>query len=378
MDLIPVTKAQQAEGVVTIDQARRQLIGVRTAPVTRGPMVLAFRSVGLVSYDESALADVNLKVKGWITKLYVDKPGQHVVRGQKLFDLYSPELYNSQQDFLLATKGAASAAAPGGASRIEGLARGARERLRLLGMGDPQIDAIAKSGAASENIAFTAPASGYVIEKNLVEGGSVEPGTRLYRIAALSKVWVEAEVYEANLASVRVGQHADVTLDYLPGRSYDAKVSYIYPYLDPKTRTGRVRIELLNRQLDLRPGMYANVALTADLGTRVQVPAAAVVYTGPRRLVFVDLGQGRFKPQEVRVGTESDGNYEVLAGLRPGDIVATSGLFLIAAEARISTAAKYWETSQETEASPSSASSTTGASLATPAAPSATAGGGQR
>jgi hypothetical protein len=204
-----------------------------------------------------------------------------------------------------------------------------------------------KSGVPSENIAISAPASGFVIDKQVVEGAAVEAGMRLYRIAALDKVWVEAEVYEADLAHVRVGQTAAVTLDYLPGRSYDAKVAYIYPSVDPNSRTGRVRVELGNKSLELRPGMYASVTLESDPAPRVQVPASAVVYTGPRRLVFVDLGQGRFRPQEIRVGDESNGVYEVLAGLKPGDIVATSGVFLIAAEARISTATKYWDNTAE-------------------------------
>jgi Cu(I)/Ag(I) efflux system membrane fusion protein len=354
MGLIPVTKEQQQQGVVMIDEARRQLIGVRTAPVTLAPMRDSFRAVGIVSYDESSLADVNLKVRGWITKLYVNETGQRVARAQTLFDLYSPELYNAEQDFLLAMQGAGSIPGADGGSRVEGLARASRQRLRLLGLGDAQIDAIAKNGAPLENVAFTAPASGFVIEKNVVEGASVDPGTRLYRIAALSKVWIEAEIYESDFAHVRVGQLAEVTLDYLPGRSYDARVQYVYPYLDPKLRTGRVRVELANKDLDLRPGMYANVSLSADLGTRIQVPSAAVVYTGPRRLVFVDLGQGRFRPQEVQVGLESNGAYDVLAGLKPGDVVAISGVFLIAAEARISTAAKYWEsTSDSQDAAPS-------------------------
>jgi Cu(I)/Ag(I) efflux system membrane fusion protein len=349
MDLVPVTKDQQEQGVVTIDETRRQLIGVRTAPVTIGPMRGAFRAVGQVSYDESALTDVSLKVRGWITHLYVSRTGERVARGQTLFDLYSPELYNAEQDFLLASKGSGAGNvlpdAPGGGNRVDGFARAARQRLRLLGLADAQIDAIAKKGAPLESVAFAAPASGFVIEKDVVEGASVDAGTRLYRIAAMSKVWVEAEVYEADLAHVRVGQPAEVTLDYLPGRSYEAKVAYVYPYLDPKSRTGRVRVELKNEQLDLRPGMYANVSLSADLGTRTQVPAAAVVYTGPRKLVFVDLGEGHFRPQEVTLGLESNGSYEVLSGLKAGDVVAISGVFLIAAEARISTAAKYWESS---------------------------------
>jgi len=345
MNLIPVTKEQQQEGVVLIDDARRQLIGVRTEPVVQAPMRKEFRVVGHVTYDESALSDVNLKVHGWITKLYVSRTGQKVTRGQTLLSLYSPELYNAEQDFLLATQSRATASvSPGdGPSRVDSLARASGQRLHLLGLDDSQIEALAKQGAPSESVPITSPASGFVIEKNVVEGASVDAGMRLYRIAALTKVWIEAQVYEADLANVGVGQSAAVTLDYVPGRTYDAKVAYVYPYVDPQTRTGQVRLELANKDLDLRPGMYASVTLGAELGPRVQVPSAAVVYTGPRRLVFVDQGQGRFRPQEVLVGIASNGMYEVLSGLNVGDQVATSGVFLIAAEARISTASKYWD-----------------------------------
>jgi Cu(I)/Ag(I) efflux system membrane fusion protein len=345
MDLIAVTKAQHQDGVVLIDEKRRQLIGVRTASVVEAPMQRSFRAVGRVTYDESAITDVTLKVSGFITKLHVSETGQRVRRGQPLFLLYSPELYSAQQDFLLANQGASfgGLSSGGGTNRMEMLGRASRQRLHLLGLGDAQIDEVAKKGVPLESISFAAPASGFVIEKDVVEGASVQAGMRLYRIAALNQVWVEAEVYEADLALVRVGQQASVTLDYLPGRSYDAKVSYIYPYLNGEARTGRVRVELANQELELRPGMYASVNLASQPTTRVQVPSAAVVYTGPRRLVFVDLGEGRFRPQEVSVGSEADGMYEVLAGLSPGDRVAVSGVFLIAAEARISTGAKYWD-----------------------------------
>jgi len=344
MDLIAVTKEQEQEGVVTIDDARRQLIGVRTEAVVEGPMRKEFRVVGHVTYDESSLADVTLKVHGWITKLYVSQTGQRVTRGQTLLSLYSPELYNAEQDFLLIGRGAAApAVAPSsGPNPTESLAHAARQRLHLLGLDDGQIEALSKKGAPSESVPIASPATGFVIEKNVVEGAAVDAGMRLYRIAALTQVWIEAQVYEADLASVRPGQAALVTLDYLPGRRYDAKVAYVYPYIDPQTRTGQVRLELANTELDLRPGMYASVTLFADLGPRVQVPSAAVVYTGPRHLVFVDLGQGRLRPQDVSVGTASNGMYEVLSGLKPGDRVATSGVFLIAAEARIRTASNYW------------------------------------
>jgi Cu(I)/Ag(I) efflux system membrane fusion protein len=351
MDLVPVSQEQQAEGVVLIDEGRRQLIGVRTGAVVNAPFRSSFHALGRVTYDESSFTDVNLKVRGWITKLLVNETGQRVMRGQTLFMMYSPELYNAEQDFLVASHATPPSVAQDavGAPRVASFAYAARKRLELLGLTAPQIDAIAAKGEAQEDTAIASPRTGFVIEKNVVEGASIDAGMRLFRIAALNRVWVEADVYEADLARVRVGQAAKVTLDYLPGSSYDAKVSYVYPYLESGARTGRVRIELANTQLELRPGMYASVELTSDAGLRLQVPSSAIVYTGPRRLAFIDLGEGRLRPQEVRVGGEANGMYEVLDGLKAGDVVATSGVFLIAAEARISTAAKYWDSEPHSE-----------------------------
>jgi len=344
MKLIPVTKRQQAEGLVLIDEGRRQLIGVRTAPVVAGPMERTFRALGRVAYDESSFVDVNLKVSGWITKLVVNQTGQRVTRGQTLFMLYSPDLYSAQQDFFLASRGASTGTLPTDVpNRLQQLGLAARKRLSLLGLNEAQINKIAAGSEPLDTIPITSPASGYVIEKNVVEGASVEASTRLFRIAALDKVWVEADVYEEDLSRVHAGQSAQVTLDYLPDHAYAGTVAYVYPDLTPETRTGKIRVELKNAALLLRPGMYARVELSSSLGDRLQVPTSAVVYTGPRRLVFVDVGEGRFKPQEVRVGTESNGLFEVLDGLKAGDMVATSGVFLIAAEARISTAATYWD-----------------------------------
>ena len=203
MTLVPVTREQQEQGVVMIDEARRQLIGVRTGPVTVGPMRQSFRAVGQITYDESKLADVTLKVQGFITKLFVSQTGQRVAMGQPLLSLYSPELYNAQQDFLLANKGdsgsvAGAAATMGSVSGAPGfdLGRAARQRLHLLGLSDAQISNIEKTGAPTESVTISSPASGFVIEKNVVDGASVDPGMRLFRIAALNKVWVEADVYE--------------------------------------------------------------------------------------------------------------------------------------------------------------------------------------
>jgi Cu(I)/Ag(I) efflux system membrane fusion protein len=316
------------------------LIGVRTSQVLEANMLQSLRAVGRLAYDESTLSDVSMKVRGWIVKLHVSNTGQRVQKGQTLFTLYSPELYNAQQDFLLANRG--TSVGPG----AHGLAQAARQRLRLLDFSESQIAELTQRGEPIENVTFTARESGFVIEKDVVEGAAVEPGMRLFRIASLDKIWIEADVYEADFAHVRAGQKANVTLDYLPGKNYEARVAYVYPYLNSETRTGRVRLELVNRKLELRPGMYANVQLDSDLGPRLQVPTPAIVYTGPRRLVFVDLGEGRFRPQEVTIGAQASGMSEVLSGLQAGDKVAVSGVFLIAAEARISSAAQYWESPQ--------------------------------
>jgi Cu(I)/Ag(I) efflux system membrane fusion protein len=343
MDLVPVTREQQARGVVLLDTARRQLGGVRVSRVSDAPFERTLRAVGRVTVDESSLTDVTLKVDGWVTELFVAQTGQRVKRGQPLFRLYSPALFAAQQDFLVAQRGAMSAASA--ASGARPLEQSARQRLRLLGLGDATIQALVDGGAPAESVPFPSPASGHVIEKDVTLGAAVSAGQRLYRIAALDHVWVEADLYEADLAQVRVGQSARVTLDFVPGRGFDARVAQIYPYLDPAARTGRIRVELPNPELALRPGMYASVQLVTAPERRLQVPAGAVIYTGPRRLVFIAEGEGRFRPQVVRVGAESNGMIEVLDGLSAGDSVASSGVFLIAAEARISTAAKYWETS---------------------------------
>ncbi len=345
MELVPVTKQQLAQDIVTILPTRQQLIGVRTGRVSSARLVQTVRAAGRLTYDEAALTDVTLKVRGYIVKLFANRTGQRVQKGDPLFSLYSPELYAAEQDFLLAQHSPMPAAVSGGAERPSPMIAAARQRLRLLDLRDDQIDAVAKNGRPLDDVTILAPASGFVIEKNVVQGAAVEAGMRIFRIAALTKVWIEADVYERDLASVRVGQSARVQIDSRPEHELSARIAYIYPYVDPDTRTGRVRLELDNAEGELRPGMYASVLLENDRGTRLQVPSSAVVYTGPRRLVFVDLGEGRWKPTEVQIGAEAAGNYEVLSGLSEGDMVATSGVFLIAAEARIGSAAKYWESS---------------------------------
>lgn len=334
MDLIPVTRTEVESGVIVVDEGRRQVIGVKTAPITIAPLDLDVRALGVITYDETKLADITLKLDGYIHDLKVNATGEPVDKGDVLFTLYSPELYAAQQEYLLALGSASEA--------NESLVRASKKRLVLWGLTETQIRQIAARGEPIENMPFLSPASGYVIEKNVVEGAAIKSGERLFRIAPLNRVWVEADVYERDLPQIEVGQPVVVTLPYMPGRSFEGKVAYVYPTLEQKTRTGKVRIELPNKELILKPDMYADVVFDISTGPVLQVPESAVIYTGPRTLVFVDLGQGRLMPKEVQLGRQGEDSFEVLEGLEPGDVVVTSGNFLIAAESRIRSAADYW------------------------------------
>ncbi len=342
MDLVAVSQKDAASGVVLVDDRRRQLIGVKTATATIRPLTSEIRAVGTVTYDESRLQDVSVKYAGWIGRLYVDEPGQQVGRGQPLFTLYSPELYAAQQDFLTALASQRAARGTSAPERADYLVRAARERLRLWDLSSGQIDRVAETGEAVERIPILSPASGYVVEKNVVEGAAVEPGERLFRIAGLDRVWVEAEVYESELALVEEGQAAVVTLPSMPGEELRGTVSFIYPYLDGASRTGKVRIELANPGMKLKPDMFADVRLRRELGERLAVPESAVLYAGDSSYVFVDLGEGRLRPQRVETGRQADGWVEILSGVEGGDVVVTSGNFLIAAESRLKSAISQW------------------------------------
>lgn len=343
MDLTPVTFDEEEGGVIFVDEPRRQRIGVRIGEVTRGPMRKEIRSVGKLTYDETKLVDVTLKYKGWIQGLYANAVGMRVKRGQALFSVYSPEIYAAQGDLLTALSGPSLDFGDGASNRPDPLVAMARQRLALLdayGL-DRHLE---RTGKPVRAITVVAPKSGYVVEKNVVEGSAVEAGKRILRIAGLDTVWIEAELYEHELPLVSVGSKVTVTLSYVPGKRYVGEVTFVYPFLDGKSRTGRARIELDNAELELKPDMYANVRIDVDLGERLRVPESAVIYTGPRRLVFVDLGEGRLRPKVVTLGLRTADHYEVLSGLRAGDRVVTSGNFLVAAESRIRSAALYWNT----------------------------------
>lgn len=338
----PEQPAEPHPAEFSIAPGRLQRIGVRTAPAERRRLTTTVRAVGRVVAEETTLEDVSLKVHGWVGELHVDAVGDPVEQGEVLFSVYSPELYAAQEEYLQALRSQERARASSAPQRADYLVRAARNRLRLWDIAEPDLERLARSRQPLEHLPIRSPVKGYVVEKNLVGGSAFEPGQRLYRIAPLARVWIEAEVYEYELPLVREGQSATVTLPYLPERRFEAQVAYVYPTLDPETRTSRVRLELPNPGLELRPDMYANVRLHADRGERLLVPQSAVLYAGERSFVFRALGEGRFRPQAVEIGMRSGEQVEILAGLEPGDEIVTSATFLIASESRLRAALEQW------------------------------------
>ncbi|WP_022947083.1 efflux RND transporter periplasmic adaptor subunit [Methylohalobius crimeensis] len=323
-------------GTVTLDPSRRQLIGVKIGEARVTDMRRVIRAVGRVTYDETLLADVTLKFDAWIGELYVDYVGATVKKGRPLFTVYGPELLAAQQEYLELKRRARRSDAAGA------LLAAARKRLSLWDMQAREIAALERRGVPYDYVPIHAPRSGTVVTRHIVEGTAQKAGTTLMRIADLSRVWVEANVYESELPLVQPGMSATVRLPYLPGQSFEGAVDYVYPYLEGQSRTGRIRIVLANPDGVLKPDMYAEVKLEADLGKRLTVPEEAVIIAGDTRVVFEDLGGGRLSPRRVETGQRAGGRIEILSGLDPGDRVVTSGNFLIASESRLKAGIEQW------------------------------------
>lgn len=342
MDLVPVyaDEAEAATGpMIRIDPVTIQNMGIRTAPLRRGPLVKTIRTVGRVDYDEQLLSFINTKFTGWIEKLYVSETGQHVNKGQPLFDVYSPDLYSAQEEYLAAIRGLETLANASEAVKEQArrLLDAARVKLRYLDVSDEQINGLERTREIQKSLVIHSPAEGIVTEKMALEGMYVNPGMKLYTIADLSRVWVYVDIYEYELPWVRVGQEARVTLPYISGREFAGKVVYIYPYLNEKTRVVQVRLEFENPTLELKPGMYANVRLARELeGNALLIPRDGYIDTGIRNVAFVYLGDGKFLPRVIQVGIHAENSMvQVLDGLAEGEVVVTSGEFLLDAESRL-------------------------------------------
>jgi len=331
-----------AAGAITIDAARRQEIGIRTAPVQVRDLSATVRAVGRVAYDESRQAEVALKFSGWVRDLLVDFTGRPVRAGDVLFTAYSPELWSAQQEYIEALRAAGdSSMATQGQSESD-MESAARRRLQLWDITPTVIQQIAREGQPREAIPIVAPVSGVVTEKSVVRGSSFTAGQVLYKIASLDPAWVIASVYQVDLPLLRVGMPVSLANPYLDERSRHGRISFIYPSLQPDTRTGQVRIEVPNPRGDLKPGMFVNVEFQVTLGKRLAVPESAVLPTGERRVVFVDVGAGRLAPRDVQLGVRAGDYFEVISGLKPGEIVVTSGNFLVASESKLKSAAQKW------------------------------------
>jgi Cu(I)/Ag(I) efflux system membrane fusion protein len=322
------------------DAARR--IGVTYATAALKPLTREVRAVGTVTYNEQALVNFNPKIEGWVERLHVDFIGAPVRRGQPLMEVYSPMLVSAQEELILARRLVDQAAAGGSersASTASDLLESARRRLRYWDIPATEIAEIERTGTPRKTLTLTSPATGVVVEKNVVEGTRIMPGMDLYRISDLSRVWVEVDVFEKDLSLVRLGQHAVINFEAYPGERFEGRATYVYPTINVAARTGRVRLELANAAGRLKPGMYAQVLLHLSTPREaVVVPRTAVLQTGERALVFVRGGDGALVPREVQVGLAVGDDVEVTSGLAAGDVVVSSANFLVDAESNLGAA----------------------------------------
>jgi membrane fusion protein, copper/silver efflux system len=328
--MVPVYEDEaEAAASLAIDPVTIQKMNLQTGLVRTGPVRREIRAVGAVEFDEQGLRDITTKYEGWIERLFVDATWTSVRAGEPLFEIYSPDLYNAELNYLIACHSEGAAGGP--------LTHAARERLRLYDVPDSFLAELARTGEAPRTFVFRAPAAGVVITKQVVQGMMVKPGESLYRLADLSTVWVNAEIYENDLAFVHAGQAATVRRTFGGGRDYAGRIDLLIPEVAAATRTAQARIVLPNPDRALQPGMFVDVRLAAELSpSAVLVPAMAVLRSGEHDTVFVALPDGSFLPREVRLGPRTqDDDYQVLAGLKPGERIVISGQFMLDSESQL-------------------------------------------
>jgi RND family efflux transporter MFP subunit len=345
MELVPryadEPAGDAAPGTVTISTEKQQLIGVRTAEVKRENLQRDLRTTGLITTDESKIAHIHVKVNGFVEQVFVDFVGQMVKKGQPVFTLYSPDLLATQEEYLIAKraqKAMGNSQFAEVAQGSESLLRSARQRLKLWDISDEQINKLDETGEVSHTLTFYSPITGFVTDRKAFPHTSVNPDTELYTIADLSTVWVNADIYEYEVPYVKVGQRAEMRLSYYPGKSWNGRVTFIYPTVDPVTRTVKVRLEFPNPNLQLKPQMFADVQLKLSYGNQVVVPQEAVLDSGTQQRVFVAREGGAFEPRNITIGPKLNGKVVVLSGLKPGESVVTSGNFLIDSESQLTSA----------------------------------------
>ena len=325
-------------GKVVLSTTQIRQFGVTFGTVEERPLTTDVRTAGVVTADETKIAQVAPKFGGFVERLHVNFTGQPVRRGQPLLEIYSPELVAAQQELLVANdlqRDIGHSAVPGVPEGSTNLVEAAKRRLRLWDISEGQIDEVLKTGRARRTLTLYAPVSGVVMEKKVVQGQSIMPGEQLYTIADLSTVWVDIELREGDVGAARVGSSADLEFAGFQGRTFTGRVAYVYPTLQQEARTVRARVTVINTGGVLKPGMYATARLSTPTRSALTVPNAAVLRTGDRNVVFVDMGQGELMPHEVEIGRTTDQFTEVLAGLEPGQRVVTSAQFLLDSESNL-------------------------------------------
>lgn len=333
--------AKMPPGSVRIAPDKQQLIGVRTGTAERQSLVRTVRTTGQLTSDETKLAHVHVKISGYIDKVYVDYVGQLVKKGQPLFTVYSPDLVATEEEYLIAKRGAkdlGKSQFPEVSQGSESLLRSTRERLKLWDISDEQIKRLDETGEVTKTLTFYSPAGGFVTDRKAFPQTAITPDMDLYLITDLSTIWVNADVYEYEVPFVKVGQTADMQLSYYAGKTYAGKITYIYPTVDPVSRTVKVRIEFPNPNFDLKPQMFANVQLKINYGKQIFVPQEAIMDSGDKQYVFVVHDGGVFEPRVIQMGAKLEGNVVVLSGLHAGETIVTSGNFLVDSESRLKSA----------------------------------------
>ena len=334
MDLVPVYENEVSGGVqISIDPVTVQNMGVRTAIVKTSSLDHTIRTFGHITYDETKIYKINPRYSGWVEKLHVNVKGQMVKKGAVLFTVYSPELVTAEEEYLEAFRNYKKSGTDFNKKFLDVVKR----RLLNYGISQKEIKHIESANQAKNTITIRSPFTGVVTEKNIVEGGYFKAGTDVFAVSDLSKIWVEAHIYEYELSRIKKGFTAEMTLPYLPGKVFAGKVKYIYPYLQKQTRDIVVLIEFENEDLSLKPDMYADVKIktTADKDGLI-IPSESIIRSGEKNIVFVTKGNGKFIPRNVSPGiTLDNGNVHIISGLAPGEIIVTSGQFLLDSESKL-------------------------------------------
>jgi RND family efflux transporter MFP subunit len=337
----PIAPAEAPLVPVQISAQRLQSIGVKHGRVERKTIDDEIRTAGNVAVDETHLAYVQVRFSGYIQKVFADAPYQYVTKGQPLFTIYSPDLAATEREYVVARQNheqVAHSSVPGVASGAAALLEAAVERLKQWQVPESEIARLEATGEVQQEIEIDSPVSGYITERHAFPSTAVQPDMRLYALADLSTVWVNAQVFQSDLARVKIAAPVTITVDTFPGRTLSGRVDFIYPDVDMATRTARVRIVLSNPDGSLSPGMFVRAALKVSMGTQLIIPASGVLQSGTRQIIFVDHGNGYLEPREVQLGTRVGDDFVVLRGLKEGEQIITSANFLIDSESQLQAA----------------------------------------